>query len=575
MSYLALYRKYRPSKFEEVVGQDVTIKILKNSIVNNKISHAYLFSGPRGTGKTTIAKLIAKLINCFDRDGDLPCEKCDSCVAFNNKNNPDIIEMDAASNNGVDEIREIRDKIGLMPSICKYKVYIIDEVHMLSTGAFNALLKTLEEPPEHVVFILATTEFNKVPETIVSRCQCFNFERISEDDIIKELSYIASCEKMKIDKKVFPLIAKYSDGGLRDAINMLDKLYCASDKITVDDFYDLRGLVGKEDFDFIVDNLFKGNVKDVLDRVDLVCSKGKNVVLFVSELLDYIKNLIVDCSTGKNNDYDFDILCKIIDMLDDVILKMKSSSNPKLLLEVVLLKICNLFNNNLGVKEESAVKESKKEVIDESKSNDNLIVETKEKIVPKIEEKECISKPKKVNKAKVSEIDNELVAKNKKMLLENRNIRVNNAFATANKEILSNLRKKWNLFSNYLNNSDYSCVVSYLLDGVLRVAGDEYLIISVKYDSILENAFKCLDKVEELCDLVMNKKYKITFVSDENWDKLKLKYISDHKNGIKYNLMEENKIDYDIINGTDEEEVSEVVEDAISLFGEDLVEVKN
>ena len=190
MSYLALYRKYRPQTFDELAGQNFIVKILKNSIINEKISHAYLFYGPRGTGKTSVAKLLAKIVNCENLKDFTPCGECASCKSFVNKNNPDVIEIDAASNNGVDEIREIRNNVGLLPSISKYKVYIIDEVHMLSSGAFNALLKTLEEPPKHAIFILATTEFYKVPETIVSRCQCFEFSRISEDKIVDRLKYI-------------------------------------------------------------------------------------------------------------------------------------------------------------------------------------------------------------------------------------------------------------------------------------------------------------------------------------------------------------------------------------------------
>ena len=197
MDYCALYRKYRPSTFDEVVGQEKIIKILTNSLENDHISHAYLFYGPKGTGKTTISKLIAKLVNCEHLNGINACNQCESCIQYNNKSNPDIVEIDAASNNGVDEVREIRNKVSFLPSISKYRVFIIDEVHMLTPGAFNALLKTLEEPPGHVIFILATTEYFKVPATIISRCQCFEFGRINNQDMIAKLQYIAKKEKIK------------------------------------------------------------------------------------------------------------------------------------------------------------------------------------------------------------------------------------------------------------------------------------------------------------------------------------------------------------------------------------------
>ena len=234
MSYLALYRKYRPIDFDSVYGQNDTVTVIKNAIINNKISHAYLFSGPRGTGKTTIAKIIARLVNCENLDNGNACGKCYNCCNFLNSN--DIVEIDAASNNGVDEIREIREKVNLVPCNSKYKVYIIDEVHMLTNQAFNALLKTLEEPPKHVIFILATTEPHKIPLTISSRCQKFSFSRISDDNIVERLKFIAKNEKIKVDNDSLYEIARISDGGMRDAINLMDQLAAYNNSvITIDD----------------------------------------------------------------------------------------------------------------------------------------------------------------------------------------------------------------------------------------------------------------------------------------------------------------------------------------------------
>ena len=225
MSYIALYRKYRPKTFENVFGQDIIVKTLKNLIKNDKLSHAYLFTGPRGTGKTSCAKLFSKVINCINpKDGDA-CDECENCKIFNSNQNPDIIEIDAASNNGVDEIREIKNKITLVPSISKYKVYIIDEVHMLSIGAFNALLKTLEEPPEYIIFILATTEPQKIPATIISRCQKFDFKPIAPIKMKDCLKNIINKENIVIEEEAIDEIIVNSLGGMRDAIGMLDQSF--------------------------------------------------------------------------------------------------------------------------------------------------------------------------------------------------------------------------------------------------------------------------------------------------------------------------------------------------------------
>lgn len=551
MSYLALYRKYRPQTFEEVVGQQYVTKILKNTIDRNMTSHAYLFSGPRGTGKTTIAKLIAKLLNCESPINDIPCEKCLSCIAFNEKNHPDIIEMDAASNNGVDEIREIRDKVTLMPSISKYKVYIIDEVHMLSIGAFNALLKTLEEPPQHVIFILATTELYKVPATIISRCQCFNFEKISEEDIVKKLKYIVEKENIKVEEEVLNLIAKYSDGGLRDAINLLDKLACCSTNITIDDFYEIKGIVKEEELFDIVSTLVNGNTKEALEKLDYLGKKGKNLILFATELIEYLKNMLI-----SNNTYglDKDKIFEMIDILNDTVNNMKNSCYQKVLLEVAFLKVENLLKNiEIVDNEEKAVKKE----------------ELQEK--PKEKQKEDINN----NVEKENEIE---ANKSNEQIFEINKIRINNALALANKNLLEDLKICWVNLSDYLYNKEFGSVVSFLIDGNVRVVGEKDVIISFKYDSTLENALLNISKIESLIYLIVNKNYKVSVVLDDEWEQIKNKFILDKKNGITYTYKEEFVLEktqenekYDKI---ESKEAPESLKDAVDLFGQDFVEIQ-
>ncbi|HOB25626.1 MAG TPA: DNA polymerase III subunit gamma/tau, partial [Bacilli bacterium] len=249
MNYKVLYRKYRPNNFDELIGQEHIIKILKNSIIENKIAHAYLFTGPRGTGKTSTAKLFAKALNCTNSTNGIPCEKCDNCKNFNN--NPDIIELDAASNNGVDNMRLIIDGVQVAPAMSKYKIYIIDEAHMLSSSAWNAFLKTLEEPPENVIFILATTEIQKVPLTILSRCQRFDFCRINKDEITKHLEKICEKENIKYEEDAIKEISNISDGCMRDALSVLDQLSKAADVVTVDILKQNYGTVTDYDIDII------------------------------------------------------------------------------------------------------------------------------------------------------------------------------------------------------------------------------------------------------------------------------------------------------------------------------------
>ncbi len=298
MSYVALYRAYRPKSFDEVAGQKVIIKTLKNALLHSKIAHAYLFSGPRGTGKTSVAKIFAKAVNCLNQPNENPCNTCDVCIGIDKGDIPDVIEIDAASNNGVDEIRELRDRVKYMPSVGRYKVYIVDEVHMLSTAAFNALLKTLEEPPKHVIFILATTEVHKIPATILSRCQRFDFKNIETDEIIGKLNEIIKAEGISIDQDAIMAIAQNAEGGLRDAISLLDQTVSFSGKtISADDVHQVFGSVSKSALKEILLSISNKETSKAMMKLKALLSDGKDISRIVSDLILALRDILIEKTT--------------------------------------------------------------------------------------------------------------------------------------------------------------------------------------------------------------------------------------------------------------------------------------
>lgn len=299
----ALYRKWRPQTFDDVYGQEHVTSILKYETANSKFSHAYLFCGSRGTGKTTCAKILAKAVNCEASVNGSPCNKCASCLAIDSGAATDVLEMDAASNNGVDNIRDIRDEVVYMPSSLKYRVYIVDEVHMLSGSAFNALLKTLEEPPSHVIFILATTEMHKLPATIISRCQRFDFRRISTDVLVDRLCYIADNEGIAYDKDALRVIAKMAQGGMRDAISLLELCASAERRISTDTVYDTLGSGGRENVERIARAIASGDYDTIFGAVDEVVSSSKDIAVFLQELLGYYRDMLVVRTTSKAAKY--------------------------------------------------------------------------------------------------------------------------------------------------------------------------------------------------------------------------------------------------------------------------------
>lgn len=352
--YQALYRKYRSQAFDEMVGQEIISTTLKQAVASGKISHAYLFSGPRGTGKTSAAKIFAKAMNCPNQVDGEPCNHCDICRDITNGSLEDVIEIDAASNNGVDEIRDIRDKSTYAPSRAIYKVYIIDEVHMLSTGAFNALLKTLEEPTENVVFILATTELHKIPATILSRVQRFEFKAIKQNAIQKHLATILDKEEISYDQDALNLIARRAEGGMRDALSILDQALSLSvgNHISLNVAEEITGSISLGALDDYVSSIIAHETTQALTNLDVIFDSGKSMSRFATDLLTYLRDLLIVQSGGENNhsspifeenlSLSQDLIFKMIDLVTEDLLQIKTAGQPKIYAEMMTIQLSEL-----------------------------------------------------------------------------------------------------------------------------------------------------------------------------------------------------------------------------------------
>lgn len=582
--YHALYRKYRPVDFNSVVGQDSIIKTLKNSIKNHNFSHAYMFFGPRGTGKTTVSKIFARNINCLNSKDGIACEECSACKVSFSKDCVDIIEIDAASNNGVDEIRDLKNKISLVPSELKYKVYIIDEVHMLSIGAFNALLKTLEEPPEHAIFILATTDPQKVPETIISRCQCFSFKRISDKAIVDRLKYVCSSENIDVEEDVLENIALLSDGGLRDALGSLDKLISYTEsKITMDDFNEVNGVISSKDMDIFLSDILSGNIPNVLTSIAKFNDSGKNLIQIMSQLINFSRDIVVNYYIlNKEYAFSIDIVQNFVNILNEKMFDIKKSGNTKIYIEMLLLKFINDYVNlkTKIVEKNNFVKEINKNVsvtnnneatVNEEKiNNDNVVENNKYGNNDAVEEKKSMKDSNieiSYNKEEITEenFDN----KNPKIINIDAimKIRVNNTLALANKNLLRLEMNNFEVLRDYSFDQEIGYIICGILDGKLRAVSSDAIIISYEYDSNVKQNLYIIDKIEDVYNKITNSNKKIAIISDDYWEKVKQEYINNLRNGIKYEVEEEPKAVYEELKNDDI-----ITSSAVSLFG-DIVEI--
>ena len=552
MAYKVLYRKYRPQNFNDLYGQDSIKEILKDSIINNKLAHAYCFNGPRGTGKTSTAKLFAKAINCENAKDGIACGECNSCKNFNE--NPDIIEIDAASNNGVEEIRELRDNVKILPSNSKYKIYIIDEVHMLSQSAWNAFLKTLEEPPKHVIFILATTEIQKVPITVLSRCQRFTFRKIPKNIICDRIQSIAKEENIDIEKSAAEYIADLADGGMRDALGYIDQLSKKNKKITTELIQNCFGIIGDSTIEEIFLSAKEENLENLQNIFDDIANQGLEINLLISKILNYLYNEEIKILQNKSSVFnDPQTIKELAFEISNCYLKKDALT----LIKIVILSKIKTQNRVESIKNSDKI--ISREIISKEINNENdFKIDTITEISNNKEQPKEITKH--LNQIVMPSHSEEEINKLKK-------IRTNNVFITASKINKESFSINWNELKKdikYKNSDLYSKIE----DAEVEIVSDNIAVLSINTETAVYLFNSNLETIEEEYNTKFNKQYKIICLLKQECTKAKEEYIK-NKNK-KYVYMEENLSEI----ATKEIATDEKSNSAFEIFGKDLIEIK-
>ncbi|MEQ7808100.1 DNA polymerase III subunit gamma/tau [Priestia megaterium] len=561
MAYQALYRVYRPQSFNDVVGQQHIIKTLQNALVQEKFSHAYLFSGPRGTGKTTAAKILAKAVNCEKAPIAEPCNECATCRGITDGSISDVIEIDAASNNGVDEIRDIRDKVKYAPSAVRYKVYIIDEVHMLSIGAFNALLKTLEEPPAHVIFILATTEPHKIPLTIISRCQRFDFKRISPEDIVYRMKEVLGSEELEVSEDALYEIAKASEGGMRDALSLLDQaISYSTEKVSLEDVLSITGAVSQAFIVKIVQAIFNENIVEALDSVESLIKNGKDPSRFVEDLIFYYRDVLLYQASEENayllekaavneefkelsSKMDSAFIYKVIAELNQTQQEMKWSNHPRVLLEVALVKLAQSSTN-----QESDL--PYQDILQKMNQMEAELQQLKEKGIQVDHTAQAAQTEKKQTRQSRSQYKTPVG-------------KVNEVLKNATRQNLETIKRSWAQVLDTLKQQNKASHAALLSNSEPVASSDQSFILKFKYEihckMASENNNNVRDNLENILYTLIGSKREMVAIPESEWDKVREEFLQGQQS--------------DGSSGQPQEE-DPVVAEAKKLFGEDLIEIQ-